>query len=142
MRVETCPGCLTCTALFSGSGTEVITMEMLGKIRRLYLRDKLSLSEISRRTGLSRNTVKKWLKKPEGTHPSYRRGQQERKLAPYQDWLDQALQADARRVRRDRRTALKLWHDLCAQGFTGSYSRVTEYVRHWRSKVSIRRTPY
>jgi len=113
-------------------------MEMLGKIRRLYLRDKLSLSEISRRTGLSRNTVKKWLKKPEGTQPSYRRGQQERKLGPYQDWLDQALQADARRVRRDRRTALKLWHELCAQGFTGSYSRVTEYVRHWRSKIGER----
>jgi DNA-binding transcriptional regulator LsrR (DeoR family) len=41
-------------------------MEMLGKVRRMYYRDGLSRSEISRRTGLSRNTVKKWLKAPEG----------------------------------------------------------------------------
>ena len=81
-------------------------MEMFGKIRRLYLRDKLSLSEISRRTGLSRNTVKKWLKKPEGTQPSYRRGQQERKLGPYQDWLDQALRADDDIPRRTRQSSI------------------------------------
>jgi transposase-like protein len=28
----------------------------------MYFRDKLSRSEIARRTGLSRNTVKKWLR--------------------------------------------------------------------------------
>ena len=39
-------------------------MEMLGKVRRMHYRDGLSHSEISRRTGLSRNTVKKWLKAP------------------------------------------------------------------------------
>jgi DNA-binding transcriptional regulator LsrR (DeoR family) len=34
-------------------------MEMLGKVRRMHVRDKLSLHEISKRTGLSRNTVRK-----------------------------------------------------------------------------------
>ena len=33
----------------------MITMEMLGKIRRMYLRDGLSLHEIAERTGFSRN---------------------------------------------------------------------------------------
>ena len=42
-------------------------MDMLGKIRRLRFRDGLSISEIVRRTGLSRNTVKSWLKAGEGT---------------------------------------------------------------------------
>ena len=37
-------------------------MALLGKIRRMYYRDKFSLSEIARRTSLSRNTVKKWLR--------------------------------------------------------------------------------
>ena len=32
-------------------------MEMLGRIRRMYLRDKVSLHEITKRTDLSRNTV-------------------------------------------------------------------------------------
>lgn len=40
----------------------MITMEMIGKVRRMKLRDQLSNSEIAKRTGLSRNTVKKWLK--------------------------------------------------------------------------------
>ena len=40
----------------------MITMVMLGMIRRMFYRDGLSRSEISRRTGLSRNTIKKWLR--------------------------------------------------------------------------------
>ena len=39
-------------------------MELLGKVRRMHYRDGLSRSEIARRTGLSRNTVKKWLTAP------------------------------------------------------------------------------
>ena len=35
-------------------------MEMIRKIGRMHLRDRLSLSEIAKRTGLSRNTIKKW----------------------------------------------------------------------------------
>ena len=40
-------------------------MEMLGKIRRMHLRDKLSLHEIAKRTGLSRNTLRRWLRAPQ-----------------------------------------------------------------------------
>ena len=43
----------------------MITMEILGKIRRMYLRDKLSLHEITKRTGLPRNTIRSWLRKSE-----------------------------------------------------------------------------
>jgi hypothetical protein len=32
-------------------------MDMLGKVRRMKMRDKLSIGEISKRTGLSRNTL-------------------------------------------------------------------------------------
>ena len=49
-------------------------MEMIGKVRRMKLRDQLSNSEIAKRTGLSRNTVKKWLKAPGDEAPKYRRG--------------------------------------------------------------------
>jgi transposase-like protein len=40
----------------------VITMEMLGKVKRLYSRDKKSLHEIAKTTGLSRNTIRKWVR--------------------------------------------------------------------------------
>jgi transposase len=48
-------------------------MNLLGKVRRLQYRDELSLSEIERRTGLTRKTIRKWLKAPERTEPTYRR---------------------------------------------------------------------
>jgi len=36
-------------------GTEVITLFMVGKIKRMHLRDKQSMREIARRTELSRS---------------------------------------------------------------------------------------
>ena len=46
-------------------------MDMIGKVRRMKLRDQLFLSEISKRTGLARNTVKKWLNAPGDEPPKY-----------------------------------------------------------------------
>lgn len=37
-------------------------MGLLNVIRKLRLREKLPIREIARRTGLSRNTIKKYLK--------------------------------------------------------------------------------
>ena len=51
----------------------MITMEMIGKVRRMKLREQLSNSEIAKRTGLSRNTVKKWLTAPGDQAPKYKR---------------------------------------------------------------------
>ncbi|MCK6407108.1 MAG: hypothetical protein L6Q60_13995 [Rhodocyclaceae bacterium] len=42
-------------------------MNLLGKVRRLHYRDGHTLSEIERRTGLTRKTIRKWLN-PEN-HP-------------------------------------------------------------------------
>ncbi|MDT3244524.1 helix-turn-helix domain-containing protein, partial [Pseudomonas amygdali pv. morsprunorum] len=44
----------------------------MGKTRRMYLRDKLSVHQIAKRTGLSRNTIRKWIRAPETKQPVYR----------------------------------------------------------------------
>ena len=108
-------------------------MKDLGIIRRMFYREGLSLSEIERRTGLTRKTVRHWLKAAEGTEPKYRRRPaEETKIAPYAEQLTRALEVDARRPKRDRRTALKLFREIQAAGFDGDYSRVTAFVRQWR----------
>lgn len=108
-------------------------MKDLGIIRRMFYRDGLSLSEIERRTGLTRKTVRRWLNAAEGTEPQYRRRPAEdTKIAPFAERLTKALEVDARRPKRDRRTALKLFHEIQAAGFDGDYSRVTEFIRRWR----------
>ena len=83
----------------------MITMRNLGRLRRLYYRDGLSLSEIARKTGFARNTVKTWLRAAEGVEPKYRRRRGENtKISPYAAQLTKALETDARRPKRDRRT--------------------------------------
>ena len=48
-------------------------MVMYAKIRRMFYREHLSISEIGRRTSLSRNTIKKWLKEPDEAVVKYQR---------------------------------------------------------------------
>jgi len=66
-------------------------MDMIGKVRRMKMRDGVSISEISRKTGLSRNTVKKWLKAPAATQPRYERAQKVGKLSALEATLVAAL---------------------------------------------------
>ena len=55
----------------------MIAMLMYAKIRRMRLRDKLEISEIARRTSLSRNTIKKWLRESDSDKLKYKRGEVE-----------------------------------------------------------------
>jgi transposase len=108
-------------------------MEMFGKIRRMYLRDKMSQHEISKRTGLSRNTLRKWLKMPEdAAAPTYCRREEPGKLADFHEALVLALKADAHRIKQNRRTAKALFVQIKGDGYAGGYSRVTDFIRDWR----------
>jgi transposase-like protein len=86
----------------------MITMEMLGKVRRMHLRDKLSLHEISKRTGLARNTLRKWVRQPEAdvAPPRYRREEMPTKLGAFHAALELALKA-GRCLRKSRRRATR-----------------------------------
>jgi transposase len=112
----------------------VITMELLGKIRRMHLRDKLSERAIAKRTGLSRNTVHKWLETPEEVEaPKYVRAKTFGKLTALTAELEQALRADAHRHKQDQRTGKALFAQIKASGYLGGYSRVTDFIREWRA---------
>ncbi len=107
-------------------------MDMIGRIRRLHTRDKLSEREIARKTGLSRNTVSKWLHAPVKEAPKYRREPRPNQLTAFEAVLKQALTADARRPKHERRTARALLAEIKAAGYVGCYSAVTDFVRAWR----------
>lgn len=79
-------------------------MKELGIVRRLYYRDGLSLSEIERRTGLTRKTIRHWLKVAEGTAPKYQRKPAETKIAPFAAQLTKmAIFAHPKNVKLDRK---------------------------------------
>jgi len=110
-------------------------MAMYAKVRRLRLRDKLTISEIARRTSLSRNTVKAWLREPVRREMRYARPAGRKKLDAHLSWLHEALETDARRPRMQRRTAWRLYEQLRGEGFAGHYCRVTEAIRAWRARA-------
>jgi len=116
-------------------------MEMFGKVRRMYKRDKKSLREIAKGTGLSRNTIRKWVRDAkEGDEPEYRRKTGAGKLTAFHAALELALKADALRAKQYRRTARALFVEIKNQGYTGGYSRVTDFIREWRGTAG--KTPH
>lgn len=110
----------------------MISMEMMGKIRRMYFRDKLSLHEIAKRTGLARNTIRKWVRAPEAKPPVYQRRAIFNKLSPFHATLEQALKADSLRPKQQRRSAKALLAQIKAEGYDGGYSQLTAFIRAWR----------
>ena len=109
-------------------------MGMLAKIRRMHLRDGLSIREVSRRTGLSRNTVRQWLRQEGVTEPKYPARTSASVLDAWQEQLESALRADLHRPVRERRTAKALFEQIRALGYAGSYPRVVVWVRRWREE--------
>ena len=107
-------------------------MAMIGKVKRMFFREKKSVREIVRLTSLSRNTVRKWLKAAVVEEPRYRRSEAPGKLTPFHDSLKLALKADAHRPRDERRTARALHTQIRCEGYGGSYIRVTDFVHAWR----------
>ena len=106
-------------------------MALLSVIRRWRLRDGLAIREIARRTGLSRNTIRKYLgngvvepKYPERHSPS--------KLDSFAPKLAAWLKTEAGKNRKQRRNLRQIYTDLTALGYAGSYDRVAAFARHWR----------
>ena len=109
-------------------------MAMIGKVLRMHRREKKSVREIVKATSLSRNTVRKYLRIGKAEAPKYRRQAVPTKLTPFVEAVQQALLADARRPKKERRTAKALHAQLVAQGYEGGYTRLTDYIRQWRAE--------
>src|SRR3954451_14594803 len=118
--------------LAKAGGDGVIDMELLSVIRRWRYRDHYSIREISRRTGLSRNTVRKYLRS-DSVEPKFNVPDRPSKLDAYADKLSQMLRQEAVKSRKQKRTILQLHADLRALGYDGSYNRVAAFARDWKA---------
>lgn len=107
-------------------------MALLSVIRRWHFREQLSIREISRRTGLSRNTIRKYLRS-EGVEPRFKVPDRPSKLDAFADRLSAWLKAEANKSRKHKRTLKQLHTDLVSLGYDGSYNRVAAFARDWRA---------
>jgi transposase len=110
----------------------VIDMALLSVIRRWHFREGMPIREIERRTGLSRNTIRKYLRA--GTvEPKFRVPDRPSKLDPFAEKLSGWLKVEAGKSRKQKRTAKQMHADLVALGYPGSYNRVAAFVRLWKA---------
>ena len=107
-------------------------MALLSIIRRWALRDQLSIREIARRTGLSRNTIRKYLRSG-AVEPKFMVPARPSKLDAFADQLARWLKTEANRPRKQKRTLKQLHADLVTLGYDGSYGRVAAFARAWKA---------
>ena len=74
-------------------------------IRRWHHRDRISIREIERRTGLSRNTIRKYLRS-NAVEVRFKVPERPSRLDPFADKLSEWLRVEAGKGRKGRRTVL------------------------------------
>ena len=79
-------------------------------------------------TGVSRNTVRKYLRS-DVIEPKFQVPDRPSKLDPYAEKLSGWLRREAGRPRKQRRTVKQLCGDLVSLGYDGSYNRVAAFAR-------------
>ena len=106
-------------------------MALLSVIRRWHLREQMSIRATARRTGLSRNTVRKYLASG-AVEPRYPKRKNSSKLDGFAEKLTAWLQREAVKGRKQRLGAKELAVQLKQLGYDGSYDRVCAFARRWR----------
>jgi transposase len=110
----------------------VVGVEQWAEVRRLHRVERLSIREISRRTGLHRKTVRRALAAVEP--PKYERKPVGSKLDPFKDWICEQLAVDPRiQSQRLREMASEL-------GYEGGKSIFDDFVREVRPRFLRPRT--
>jgi transposase len=122
--------------LVFGGGNGVIDMALLSVMRRWHFREHLSIREISGRTGLSRNTVRRYLRSGD-VEPKFKVPERPSKLDAFADRLSGWLKTEANKSRKQKRTLGQLHADLMGLGYSGSYGRVAAFARDWRAARQI-----
>ena len=114
----------------------MIDVALLGIIRRWHLRDQVPLREIAKRLGISRNTVRRYLRS-EITEPTYAERQSASAIDPYAFQFSGWLKTEA------AKSLKQLHEELINLGFKRrAYDRGAVFARQWREgqrSGSIRR---
>ncbi len=112
-------------------------METIGKIRLKYHRKGESIREIVRSTGISRNTVRKYLRSNETQAVYEREAIHEPKLGPFKAILHEWLITQDKLPKKERSCGTQLFHDLQAKGYLGAYDSVQRYMKAFKQSSHL-----
>src|SRR3546814_13843935 len=105
-------------------------MALLSVIRRWHYRDHLSIREIVRRTGLSRNTIRKYLRS-DTIEPQFKVPERPSKLDPFVEQLSAWLPREMASSRQPKRTVKQLLAELVSLRCDAALGRLGQLNREW-----------
>ena len=105
-------------------------------VRRMFYNDKLSRREISRRTGYHRRTIRRMLQYSSPPGYQMKTPRSKNTLGPFIPIIDQILQEDQNRKKKQRHTAVRIFNRLRDEhNYTGGYTIVKDYVRDKKTRL-------
>src|SRR6476661_6022989 len=117
-----------------GAGFGMLTVETIAKIRRAYFAQEKPIKAICREFRVSRKVVRKVVRS-QATEFRYKRDRQPlRRIDPWRKQLDDLLLANEGKPARERLTLIRIFEELSALGYEGSYDAVRRYAKRWRAE--------
>ena len=110
---------------------ELKRVDTIARVRRAFHVQGWSLKRIARELHVSRNTVRKILRSDETDFSYEREHQPMPRIGPWQEQLDQFLAANGGKPSRERLTLIRIYEEVRALGYEGSYDAVRRYARTW-----------
>jgi transposase len=112
----------------------MLAVETIAKIRRAYFAQNKPIKTISRELWVSRKVVRKVIRS-QATEFRYERSRQPRPwIDPWRDQLEGLLLENADKAARERLTLIRIFEELRALGYEGSYDAVRRYAKRWRAE--------
>lgn len=115
----------------------MIKMESIEQIRKMHFIEGVSIRQISKKTGLHRDTVSKYLMPENPKPPKYSKPEKRKHpvLDPYIPMIKKILEEDKKRHRKQRHSGNKIYEILKDEGYTGGYTTITDYLRKVKVKT-------
>lgn len=114
----------------------MLTMEGKAAIRQAVLVEGKSQRQVAKETGHSRNTIRKMVENSD--LPKYQQRQERKRpvLGPYKALLERWVEEDAKKAKKKRRTARRMYQLLKEEhGYQGAEPTVRVYVGKLRRKA-------
>jgi transposase len=112
----------------------MLVVETIAKIGRAYFTLGKPIKEICRELRISRKVVRKVIRS-DATEFHYERSRQPLpRIGPWRERLEALLEENESRPPRQRLTVIRIYEELVALGYAGSYAAVRRYVVAWREK--------
>jgi transposase len=107
------------------------SVDTIAKVRRAFHVQGWSVKRISRELHVSRNTVRKILRSGETVFGYERERQPKPRIDPWRGQLDGFLSTNRVKPERERLTVIRIFEELRALGYEGSYDAVRRYAKSW-----------